>query len=68
MTKHPFTVAGYTIGEIYSTFCEWTWAANPKEAIKQVGPTVLDPDDEESDFVICAVLLGHHEDIQPDDY
>lgn len=68
MTEKPYTVVGYTIGENYSSFCEWTWATDPKAAIKKVGPAVLDPDDEDSDFVICAVLACHQEDLQPDDY
>ncbi len=68
MATKPFTVVGYTIGQHYAAFFEWTWAATPKSAIKKVGPTVLDPNDEEADFIICAVLAGHQEDLTPDDY
>ena len=68
MAKRPYTVVGYTIYEYYITFCEWIWAEDPETAADQVSKMVIErettSEDQEYDTVICAVLAGHHEDLQ----
>lgn len=70
MAKQPYTVVGYTIGDYYSTFCEWAWSETPTIAIQKISKMVIKreaiSEDMELDTVICAVFAGHHEDLQPD--
>ena len=70
MAKQPYTVVGYTIHDHYSTFCEWIWAEDPAIAVEEVSKMVIKretiSDYMELDTVICAVLAGHHEDLQPE--
>ncbi len=63
MGKKPYTVVGYTIGE-YQSFCHWTWSDDPEAAIRDTEEEILDPDSNYPDLIACAVLAGHHEDLQ----
>ena len=71
MAKKPYTVVGYTICDLYTTFCEWTMANDPATAAEKISEMVIkretNSEEMELDTVICAVLSGHHEDLLLDD-